>query len=224
MRTVRPLVATVITNPTARDLKYQFIGTNGMTVRAGQTVILPYDVYTAARPTQRGQLGQYMESKLVKISIQSRVPVEKVPDLSSTVERPGNPTEPVVAKDLAEVEETPVEVKEPREKIVVATGEGKDAVEDSKDLVQKFTGQETVSMRDAMGWEAPPTDDPRTPQEAEVVTMDQALTENVGDPEEKAAAAAAKEAAAKGIDPKKSAAAKKAAETRRKNAEKKAKK
>lgn len=227
---MEPTIATVITNPTNRDLKYAFLAKNGMYVKAGASVTLPYDVFTAASSGQRAQLGQALKTKMVRMSYISRLTVESVKTVPNGVVhgKAAVPAKeaPQAAPAPAPKEEPKDEPKKPRDEIIVATGEGKDAVKDSEDLVQKFTGQETTTMRDAMGWEAPPTDDPRTPQEAEVVKMNEAVTENIGDPEEKAAAAAAKEAAAKkttekAVDPKKSAAAKKAAATRKANAAKK---
>jgi hypothetical protein len=227
-RYVEPTISTVIKNPTNRDLKYSWIGANGMFVGAGKSIVIPYCVFTAGTPTQRSAMGEALRAKMAVISYRSRLPIEKVKSIKSTI------THEASAKKAAPKKEAPKkEEKPPREDIIVPTGEGKDAVEDSKDLVQKFTGQETTTMRDAMGWEQPPTDDPRTGQEAETVTMADAMKEGVGSPEEKAAEAATKEKAAKktaaekpaankAVDPKKSAAAKKAAATREANAAKKA--
>lgn len=227
---MEPTIATVIKNPTNRDLKYSFLGTGGMYVQAGATVTLPYDVFTNATSGQKAQLGHALKTKMVRMSYKTRIPVEEVKTIANGVVH-DNPKKakaaskpaPAPAPATVTAREEKVEAdKKAREEIVVATGEGKDALKDSEDLVQKFTGQETTTMRDAMGWEPPPTDDPRTPQELETVSMSDATSENVGDPVEKAAAAAKKEVSSKkAVDPKKSAAAKKAAATRKANAAKK---
>ncbi len=208
---MEPTIATVVTNPTNRDLKYQFLGAHGMFVKAGCTVTLPYDVFTAATSGQKAQLGQALKTKMVKVTYETRLPVKKVKTIKNGVVHTAKTKK---AKKAEETSPDPApapatkaardkkveEDKKAREEIIVSTGEGKDAEEalkDSEDLVQKFTGQETTTMRDAMGWEDPATDDPRTPQELETVKMNDAASENVGDPEEKAAAAAKKETSKK---------------------------
>ena len=229
---MKPVIATVVTNPTNRDLKYQWLGPKGMIVKAGQTVTVPYCAYTMAKSaTIKGMMGKAIETKMALVSYKTTLKTESVANIEARVSIEVATKKKAVKPEPPEKEEPKKEEpKEAREEIIVATGEGKDAVSDSEDLVQKFTGQETTTMRDAMGWEPPETDDPRTPQETDVVKMQDAMTENVGDEEEKAAAAAAKEQKAtkqkapakkddEAVDPKKSAAAKKAAATRKKNAE-----
>jgi hypothetical protein len=220
---MNPPIATVVTNPTNRDLKYLWLGKNGMHVRAGSSVVLPYCVYTACTsPTKRKMIDKALKTKMVKLTYRTSLPIEAVKKLNPaiTAEKPVDAEKPAPAPKKEEPK------KEAREDIIVSTGDNKDIVRDSEDLVQKFTGQETTTMRDAMGWEPPVTDDPRSPQEAEVVKMSDAIVENVGDEEEKAAAAAAKDKAAKKttkktVDSKRSEAAKKAAATRKANAAKK---
>jgi len=258
MRFMEPTIATVVTNPTNRDLKYTWLAKNGMFVKAKSSVTVPYCAYTNASPSQRSQMGEAMRSKMVKLEYLVRgVPAIPVKTLSTSVQykrpkveapkpapapaAPAPPPPPAPAphppkKEKAKKEKAKKEDK-PRTEIITAVGEGKDAVKDSTDIVQKTTGQKTVSMQEAMGWDVPPTEDPRMPQTVEAVKMDDALTEGVGDPLEKAAAAAAKEqkakaaakpktkakasTAKKAVDPKRSAAAKKAAATRKANAAKK---
>lgn len=120
-------------------------------------------------------------------------PVEPPPKPVEPVE-PVEPEVPRVSKKVRREQREARRVRRAsRTEIINAVGEGKDALEDGKDLVQKATGQETVSMQKALGWKEPPTEDTRGPQEAEAVTMNAAVTEGVGDPFEKAAEAAAKE-------------------------------
>jgi len=239
MRYVEPTIATVLTNPTNRDLKYTWAGKVGTAVKAGGTVILPYDVYTAANTSQRANLDQALKSKMVKMKYITRAPIqiEQVDSISTSVVRidgAQTPAAPAAAnarpipKDEPAIDET----KPKREKVIEPVADNKDVLKDGEDLVQKYTGQKTTTMRDAMGWKAPETSDTRKEQEVKNITMNDAMTENIGDPIAKAAALAEKEAKAKAqaaklakatkaepaVDPKKSAAAKKAAETRRKKA------
>lgn len=212
-----PRIASVIMNPTDRDLKYGFIGTNGICVKSMKTVTLPYCVYTAANRSQRKALETALSTKMVKIKYLARgIEVENVQSIvDGTVwgeleeDTPADDQNDEVAGDEQPPNgENPDDAAPPadpappeaREKVINAVGDGKDAVEDSKDIVQKATGQETVGMREAMGWEDPATNDTREDQKAEVVTMEEALTEEVGDPIEKAAAAFEKDEAAKKVE------------------------
>jgi len=247
-RSVEPTIATVIKNPTNRDLKYRWVGKSGLYVKAGGTVTVPYDVYTAANPAQRAALGQAIKSKMVELSYEVRKPlaaksvksishhVKVDGQLSSKATPPANVKKEAADKAAAEAEAKKKaeaeaakkaeaeKAKEPRKEIIREVGEGKDANKDSKDIVQKATGQKSVSMREALGWEEPETEDTREDQEVEDVKMEDALSENIGDnPAKKAEAekAAAEEAAKK---KKRSEAGKKAAATRkRKRAAKKKK-
>lgn len=238
MRNSEPTIASVVTNPTARDLKYKWIGSNGVIIKAGQTVVYPYCVYTAGTKTQKAELTQALQTKMVKLKYRVAGGVE-VDHVTAITDGIVYETEQKQIEAAAKAAEKAAEPKKSREKIINAVGDGKDAVEDSKDIVQKATGQETVSMRDAMGWQEPGTSDTRQGQDAEVVSMDEALTENIGDPVEKAAKAAEKEQAQEAVKTaqeieadkakaeadaeaaaaaKRSAASKKAAETRKKKA------
>jgi hypothetical protein len=252
MRHFEPLVATVIENPTNRDLKYTWLGKNGTFVKSKSSITVPYEVCTAATPSQRSQLGAALKAKMVKISFEVRgLPTEKVKSISTYIKygkalasKATPPKNIALEKAQANaklVKEANAKKEEARKDIIRDVGDGKDAIEDSKDIVQKATGQETLSMQEAMGWEKPPTEDTRQPQEAETVTMNDALTEEVGDPLAKAAAAAeadtkknkqdaklaeatkpaAKKKAEAEAKAKRSAAAKKAAATRKAKAAKK---
>jgi hypothetical protein len=242
MRSVEPTIATVIQNPTNRDLKYTWAGKGGMFVKAGGTVTVPYDVYTAANPAQRAALGNALKSKMVKLTYKVRKPAkaQSVDSISQYVERDDVPSSRAIppvnkaeelAKKAAEEEAAKKEAeakekkKEPRKEIIREVGDGKDANKDSKDIVQKATGQETVSMKEALGWDEPDTDDTREDQEIDDVKMEDALSENIGDnAAKKEAEAKAKEEAEKAVAEKKKKrreAAKKAAKTRRANRAKK---
>jgi hypothetical protein len=257
MRHLEPLVATVIENPTNRDLKYTWLGKNGTFVKSKSSITVPYEVYSVATPSQRAQLGAALKAKIVKISFDVRgVKTKDVKSISTYVKHgkqlAAKATPPknealekaeANAKAVKEAREKKAEEAKARTEVIREVGDGKDAIKDSQDIVQKATGQETLSMQEAMGWEKPPTEDTRQSQETETVTMNDALTEEVGDPLEKAAAAAeadkkkkdqdAKlEEATKSPDEKKAdeaatakrkAAAKKAAATRKANAAKKGK-
>ena len=216
MRFCEPTLASVIKNPTNQDLKYTWLGKSGMFVKAGATVTVPYDVYTAANSAQRADLGLALKGKTAQLTYKVRKPVgsKRVKRISTHVITEDGPsgksaTPPNLAKEAAAKHQAELEAKKAKEARAVArsrralarteiirnVGEGKDAIEDSKDIVQKATGQKTVSMQEAMGWEPPPTNDPRQPQDIEVITMNNALSSEVGDPLEKAAAAARKESA-----------------------------
>jgi len=248
-RSVEPTIATVIKNPTNRDLKYRWVGKSGLYVKAGGTVTVPYDVYTAANPAQRAALGQAIKSKMVELTYEVRKPlaaksvksishhVRVDGQLSSKATPPPNVKKEAADKAAAEAEakkKAEAEAakkaeaekdKEPRKEIIRTVGEGKDANKDSKDIVQKATGQKSVSMREALGWEEPETEDTREDQEVEDVKMEEALSENIGDNAAKKAEAeeAAKKAEEEASEKKKkrSEAAKKAAATRKKNRSKK---
>jgi hypothetical protein len=230
MRFFEPTVATVVTNPTNQDLKYTWLGKNGTFVKAKSSITVPFEVYTAATPSQRAQLGTHLKGKLVKLSYNIReIPTKKVKSISTHVvydktpagraTTPPNTKKEKADEDAAAIKAAEEKKAEARTQIIQDVGDGKDAVEDSKDLVQKATGQETVTMQDAMGWEEPPTDDTRQPQEAENVTMNEALTEGVGDPLEKAVEAAEQEK--KAAEQKEKLAAAKKPRTRRKRTTKK---
>jgi len=227
MHHTEPLIATVVTNPTNRSLKYTWLGKSGIFVKAKSSVIVPFDVYTAATPVQRKMLATAVNTKMVELSYQvNGVSTTKVDSIQNRMVH-GEAVEKAKAeaKKKAKVKEEPKVEEEPKPKkrtqIINAVEEGEGRLKDAEDLVQKATGQKTVTMRDAMGWEKPETDDPRTVQKAKDIDMEDALTENVGDPIAKLAKAeAAKEAAAA---KKRSEAAKKAAATRKKNREAKKK-
>jgi hypothetical protein len=223
MKHLEPLIATEIKNPTNRDLKYTWLGKNGTFVKAGASITVPYEIYTAATPSQRSQLGAALKAKMVKISYEIRgVPTKDVKSISTYIRHGKNlasKATPPPNKALEKAEANAKAIKEAQDKkaaarkdIISDVGDGKDAIEDSKDIVQKATGQETLSMQEAMGWEKPPTEDTRQPQEAETVTMNDALTEEVGDPLAKAAAAAEAETKKKEQDAKLAEATKPAAQ------------
>jgi hypothetical protein len=254
MKHLEPFIATEIKNPTNRDLKYTWLGKNGTFVKAGASITVPYEIYTAATPSQRSALGAQLKAKMVQISYEVRGIKTKDVKSISTYPRYGKnlaskatpPKNVALEKAQANakaIEEAKTKKEEARKDIIRDVGDGKDAIKDSQDIVQKATGQETLSMQEAMGWEQPPTEDTRQPQEAETVTMNDALTEEVGDPLAKAAAAAEAETKKKAQDKKlkeatktaaekkadaaatakRKAAAKKAAATRKANAAKKKK-
>lgn len=264
MSSCEPTVATIIKNLTNQDIKCNWIGKAGMCIMAGKTLTLPYDVYTAASKIQRANLDQAIKAKTVEIAYKVRKPitVQRVKSIQPFVmhgeQLPGKAaTPPNKANEIKAAAEAAAkarkkqakknakkkaerQAKKQRTEIIRTVGEGKNAIEDSRDLIQKATGQKSMSMQEAMGWEAPATEDTRQPQEAETVTMTDAITEEVGDPLAKAAAAAKKEAqekaraakleaakkassttadAAAAAKKKRSEAAKKAAATRKANKE-----
>ncbi len=206
MRYFEPLLATVVENTTNRDLKYTWLGKNGTFVKAKSTMTVPYEVCTAATPSQRSALGEALKAKIVKISYNVRgVKTNDVKSISTYPVYGKTPsgkavTAPNKALDKAQAdakliadkraEKEAAAKEEPRTEVIREVGDGKDAITDSQDIVQKATGQKTLSMKEAMGWQEPPSEDPRQDQEAETVTMNDALTEDIGDPLEKAAAAA----------------------------------
>lgn len=224
MRHLEPLIATVIENPTNRDLKYTWLGKTGTFVSAKSSITVPYEVYTAATPSQRAQMGTALKAKMVKISYNVRgIKTKDVKTISTYVQHGKTPSakatppknealEKATANAKAVKESREKAAAEPRKEVIREVGDGKNAIKDSQDIVQKATGQKTLSMKEAMGWEEPPTEDTRQNQEAEVVTMNDALTEEVGDPLEKAAAAAAAETKKKEQDAKLAEATKPAAE------------
>jgi len=178
------MIATVVSNPTDRDLKYGWIGANGMFVTAGQSVTLPYCVFTKGTPAQKAQMALAIESKMTKVVWKVRAGTGSVVVVNSIEPKIlYKAADADIEKALATAEAggKNVDADTPREKVIVAVGEGVNAVEDSKDVVQKATGQETVGLRKALGWEEPDTDDTRTEQKEEVLTMDEALTEGIGD-------------------------------------------
>lgn len=225
MRYFEPLLATVVENTTNRDLKYTWLGKNGTFVKAKSTMTVPYEVCTAATPSQRSALGEALKAKIVKLSYNVRgIKTNDVKTISTYPVNGKTPsgkavTTPNKALDKAKADAKLIADKkeaaakaEPRKEVIREVGDGKDAITDSQDIVQKATGQETLSMKEAMGWQEPPSEDPRQDQEVETVTMNDALTEDVGDPLEKAAAAAAAETKKKEQDAKLAEATKPAAE------------
>ena len=264
MHYTQPLVATVITNPTNRDLKYTWLGKNGTFVRAGSTVTVPYEVHTAANVNQRAQLAQAINSKLVTISYESRNPTRRVKAISNKivknqgVETPVEVVPKVEAPKVEAPKVAPVKPKSTRaerqarrearretrrnkrmaeqlkrEQVIIPVAEDKTSkLKDTEDLVQKVTGQETLTMREAMGWDDPDTDDTREEQEVADIDMEAALTENVGDPLAKLAAEEKKRRTAVAQEKKREAArvktkdanTKKAAEVKKAKKPKKAKK
>lgn len=177
-RYAEPIVATKITNPTNQDLKYTWLGNNGMFVKAGSSITVPFDVHSAATPAQRPQLASAIAGKMVKLEVLVRkdVKVTQVAGLDTKIVVHDSPK--VSRKAPAKAAETKEAPK--REKIINAVEDGENNLASGEDLVQKATGQETVSMRDSLGWNEQETTDPRTPdQKPKDVLMEEALTENL---------------------------------------------
>lgn len=132
MQFTEPFIATKVHNPLNVTCRYSWLGDVGMELYADQTAVMPYDVYTAARPELRAQIAADVRGGRVKLTYLVRgIEVEQVKSLAtgatlSAVEesKPGKPKKtPAVSTDHNDIIVEDVSRKLPKEKTFAeATG------------------------------------------------------------------------------------------------------
>jgi len=181
-----PFVSTVVHNPTSSDIKYRWIGKNGLIVTAGSSVTLPYEVFTAAPPQLRGTLDQDVEEKTVIIKYlvrgiqteQTRHTAVKPEVVSVKVITPAVQPVPTV-KPVAKPAAKPAAKEAPTATVVspVKPAVREDVHDVSKPYERKSSvdSSKPVDLNNVMGW-SKKEDSPAEVQSApKTINMEEAL-------------------------------------------------